>query len=179
VITLGRSARDENLLTAPADLERRGIEVHRVARGGDVTYHAPGQLVGYLIAHLDRGGGPDLPAMLRRIECALVAAIEALGVPARTVAGWTGVFVDRERAGQAVGPERKLASIGIGVRRWISYHGFALNVDLDLAGFADVVPCGLHEVEMTSLDREGVRWDGSPMAAARAHVGRAFVEQFD
>lgn len=178
VVTLGRSARDENLLADPASLAARGIEVHRIARGGDVTYHAPGQLVGYLIAGLDRGSGPDLPGMLRRIEDALISASEGLGVPARAVPGWTGVFVDRERSPRTDGPERKLASIGIGARRWISYHGFALNVDLDLAGFGDIVPCGLHEVEMTSLEREGGVSGPNAAAEARDAVERAFRARF-
>ncbi len=162
VITLGRSAREENLLTPPEVLAARGIEVHRVGRGGDVTYHAPGQLVGYLIARLDRRGPPDLHRWLRSIEQCLIRACEVLGVPARTVDGRTGVFVDRSRSPRSGGPDRKIASIGVGVRRWTSYHGFALNVDLDVRGFDDIVPCGLADVVMTSLQEEDAGGQGGP-----------------
>jgi lipoyl(octanoyl) transferase len=147
VVTFGRSGRPEHLLVAPAELARRGVEVHHVARGGDVTYHAPGQLVGYPIVDLAARGAVDLPRFLRALEAGLVDALAALGVPATTRAGATGVFV-------AGAPRRKLASIGIGVRGWVSCHGFALNVNLDLEGFAAIVPCGLHDVEMTSVARE-------------------------
>ncbi|MBW2361901.1 MAG: lipoyl(octanoyl) transferase LipB [Deltaproteobacteria bacterium] len=150
VVTLGRSARAENLRVSPAELQQRGIDLVEVARGGDVTYHGPGQLVGYLIVDLSAGGRPDVVAHLRSIETALGEAVRALGVPARTREGTTGVFVDDPAASQP----RKVASIGVGVRGWVSWHGFALNVDLDLTGFDVIVPCGLHDVEMTSLARE-------------------------
>jgi len=127
-----------------------------VGRGGDVTWHAPGQLVGYLVADLAAGGAaPDVGRLLRGLERRLVEVAEALGVPARPLEGLTGVFVDRERSPRPQGPERKLASIGVGLRRWVSFHGFALNVSVDLAGFGAIVPCGLAQVEMTSLAREG------------------------
>jgi len=150
VVTLGRSALAENLRVSSAELSRRGVDQVEVARGGDVTYHGPGQLVGYLIVDLAADGPPDVHAHLRSIEAALVEALRALGVPPRTREGYTGVFV----ADPAAARPRKIASIGIGVRGWVSWHGFALNVDLDLAGFEMIVPCGLHDVEMTSLARE-------------------------
>jgi len=178
VITLGRGARPGNVLRSAHELARRGIEIHRVARGGDVTYHGPGQLVGYLITRLDGERGPDLPGFLRRIEAALVGACEDLGVPARTQTGLTGVFADAARSGRPGGPARKLASIGVGVRRWVSYHGFALNVDLDLAGFDDIVPCGLRDVEMTSLAIEaGASW-AHDAAGVRERVARRFRRSF-
>jgi lipoyl(octanoyl) transferase len=178
VITLGRSANEKNLLADPADLARRGIEIHRVGRGGDVTYHAPGQLVGYLIARLDRDTGPDVHRFLRTIEDCVKSVCENLGVPARTLEGRTGVFVDRARTALPGGPERKIASIGVGVRRWVSYHGFALNVDLDIAGFDDIVPCGLADVEMTSLVAEGTVAEGDLAGRVRASVRSAFCEKF-
>ncbi len=150
VVTLGRSARAQNLRVSRAELSRRGVDFVEVARGGDVTYHGPGQLVGYLIVDLSAGGPPDVHQHLRSIEAALAEAIRALGVPPQTREGITGVFVDDPAASRP----RKIASIGIGVRGWVSWHGFALNVDLDLAGFDVIVPCGLHDVEMTSLARE-------------------------
>jgi len=159
VVTLGRSAHVENLKLAPQELARRGIEVHDVRRGGDVTWHGPGQLVGYLVIDLAERGAPDVGAHLRGIETALCDALRELGVRSRTLPGWTGVFADaplpaQRGASRPEDPPRKLASIGVGVRRWVSWHGFALNVDPDLAGFDVIVPCGLHGVEMSSLARE-------------------------
>jgi lipoyl(octanoyl) transferase len=193
VVTLGRGAREENLLVSRDSLARRGIEIHRVARGGDVTYHAPGQLVGYLIVDLAAGGAPDVHGFVRSLELALVEALERLSVPALCIEGMTGVFIDRRRTAGARGgtgaelrkrrpsgaaPERKIASIGVGVRRWVTYHGFALNVSLDLAGFDAIVPCGLRGVEMTSVARElgspGVELD----ARVRDAVAGAFRERF-
>ncbi len=150
VITLGRRAREQNVLAAPEQLAARGVEVHRVSRGGDVTYHAPGQLVGYLIADLAARGEADAGAWLRRIEALLVAALADLGVEGYTRPGQTGVFV----APEAPGPARKIASVGVGLRGWISWHGFALNVTLDPAEFGLIVPCGLRDVVMTSVARE-------------------------
>ena len=152
VVTLGRGAREENLRRSRTALEGDGIEVREVARGGDVTYHAPGQLVGYPIIDLDARGVRDVHRYLRAVEEALVAALRELGVVPRLREGYTGVFV--EAPGTPGTPHRKIASIGIGVRSWVTFHGFALNVDLDLSGFDDIVPCGLHDVEMTSIARE-------------------------
>jgi len=170
VITLGRSAQAGHMRTPPAVLLSRGIEVHEARRGGDVTYHGPGQLVGYLIADLAARGARDLHAWLRRMEAALMEALAALGVSGRRVPGLTGVFAGRPDAAP-----RKIASIGIGLRRWISYHGFALNATLDLAGFDDIVPCGLHGVSMTSVARElGAAPTPALFARCRAAVGDAF-----
>ena len=154
VVTLGRSTDRANLHESPEALMQRGVEVFEVGRGGDVTYHAPGQLVGYPILDLDAQGRRDVHAHLRRLEAGLIDALESLGVPACRVPGWTGVFVDRSRSAPSTGPERKIASIGVGLRRWVTFHGFALNVTIDLAGFEAIVPCGLHGVEMTSVARE-------------------------
>ena len=154
VVTLGRSTDPDHLIESPEALEARGIDVHEIGRGGDVTYHAPGQLVGYPILDLDALDRKDVHDHLRRIEAGLMDALERLGVPARRVEGRTGVFVDRERSRQPTGPDRKIASIGVGVRRWVTLHGFALNVSLDLTGFDVIVPCGLHDVVMTSVAKE-------------------------
>jgi lipoate-protein ligase B len=172
VVTLGRSAREENLRVSREELARRGIALFEVARGGDVTFHAPGQLVGYLIADLADGGRPDVHAHLRRIEAALRKALAALGVASRVVPGRTGVFVDDPSSPVP----RKIASIGVGVRGWVSWHGFALDVDMDLSGFDVIVPCGLDDVEMTSLARELGAAAGEDLAArARAAVAAAFA----
>ncbi len=175
VVTLGRGAREENLRASPAQLAEQGVELHRVSRGGDVTYHAPGQLVGYLVVDLAARGQRDAIRFLRAIEAALCEALRALGLPARTLEGMTGVFADTPPAD----PPRKLASIGVGLRNWISYHGFALNVDLDLTGFERIVPCGLPQVRMSSLARE--LGDAAPEALAersRDAVEAAFVRRW-
>jgi lipoate-protein ligase B len=148
VVTLGRGAKPEHLLLAPEALAARGVELFAVARGGDVTFHGPGQLVGYPIVDLAARGRADVHRFLRDLEGALCDALAELGVATQTVAGMTGVFA------KADGPARKLASIGVGVRGWVTCHGFALNVGLDLSGFAAIVPCGLRGVTMTSVARE-------------------------
>jgi len=171
VVTLGRTTRLEHLRVPRQELARRGVEVFEVARGGDVTWHGPGQLVGYPIVDLAGRGRPDVRAFLRRVEAVLGAALGELGVAAETREGWTGVFVAGAR------PARKIASIGIGVRGWVTWHGFALNVDCDLAGFEAIVPCGLHGIEMTSAARElGAAAPRDLMERARAAVEASFRE---
>ena len=181
VITRGRSTQPQNLLVDEAELARRGVAVFDIARGGDVTYHAPGQLVGYLILDLAKRDR-DLHAHLRRIELALMEACEDFDVPSKTIPGKTGIFVDGARHRTATanpGRERKLGSIGVGVRHWITQHGFGINVTTDLAGFESIVPCGLEDVDMTSLsvERGDVPAPGLP-AAFRERVTRAFVARF-
>ncbi len=139
-ITLGRGAHAENLLSAPERLARAGIAVHEVGRGGDVTYHGPGQLVGYPIIDLTAYRGA-LSRYLRDLEQVLIDALAELGIGAERVEGLTGVFV-----GGA-----KIAAIGVQVKRWVSLHGFALNVSTDLSAFSHIVPCGIRDRRVTSL----------------------------
>lgn len=175
VVTLGRSAKPENVRTPIDELQARGVDVHEVARGGDVTYHGPGQLVGYLIADLEARGAADVTAWLRGIEAALIAALDALGVAGRRIDGMTGVYVDDPGNNDT---PRKIASIGVGLRGWVTYHGFALNATMDLAEFDDIVPCGLHGVTMTSVAQElGVDADAALFDACRAKVDAAFQER--
>ena len=148
VVTLGRGHRPEHLLEDREALAARGVELFAVARGGDATWHGPGQLVGYPILDLAARGRADAHRYLRDLEAALVQAASALGVAARAIPGMTGVFADASE------PPRKLASLGVGLRGWVTSHGFALNVCPDLAGFACIVPCGLRGVAMSSLARE-------------------------
>lgn len=184
VVTLGRRTDPAHLLTPRAELERRGIAVHEVARGGDVTCHEPGQLVGYLIADLAARGRCDVHAHLRRIEWCLVAALGELGLAAQARPGWTGVFVAAAPSSPTAvdsDPPRKIASIGVGLRGWISWHGFALNVANDLRGFAGIVPCGLEGVVMTSLAAElGTPVGEAPALARRVRstVARCFALGF-
>jgi lipoate-protein ligase B len=173
VITLGRSGRRANLLARPAELRSRGIEIHEVARGGDVTFHAPGQLVGYLVVDLAARGAKDAHRFLRRIESTLCDALRELGLTAEARPGVTGVFVADDGRG---GRPRKLASIGVGLKGWVSWHGFALNVDLDLTGFDAIVACGLRDVEMTSIARELVRHPDDLGLRVRDAVAGAFAK---
>jgi lipoyl(octanoyl) transferase len=173
VITLGRSAKPENLRASRDELARRGVEVVEVARGGDVTWHGPGQLVGYAIADLVARGEPDVNRWLRSLEGALIEALAALGAGARRIPGRTGVFLEKtDEDGRA----QKIASIGVGLRGWISWHGFALNVTTARDAFADIVPCGLHDVRMTSL-AEALGAEPTPglFERARAAVAAAFT----
>jgi lipoate-protein ligase B len=140
VITLGRGAKASNLRLPEATLVARGVPVHRVGRGGDVTYHGPGQLVGYPIVDLTPQGR-DLHRFLRLLEETLLTTLAAFGLRGRRQPGCTGVWVEDD----------KIASIGIGVRHWVSWHGFALNVATDLRAFDTIVPCGLADVTMTSM----------------------------
>jgi len=141
VITFGRGARQESALLDDAELRRDGYEVFRVNRGGDVTWHGPGQLVGYPILDLRRHGA-DVHRYLRALEGVLIAALADFGIAALRRDGYAGVWLDEKR---------KIASIGVGLRAWRTLHGFALNVDCDLARFGAIVPCGLAGVEMVSM----------------------------
>ncbi len=175
VVTLGRGSHAENVRLRPEELEARGIDRFEVARGGDVTYHAPGQLVGYLVVDLAARSRPDVGRFLRGIEGTLIAALADLGVPARRVPGRTGVFAGAEGA---QGRDRKIASIGIGLRGWVTWHGFALNVGIDLAGFDCIIPCGLADVQMTSVaverKRNGAFPDPDLEVRARVRVADSF-----
>jgi lipoyl(octanoyl) transferase len=148
VVTLGRGTRPESIPLAPAELSRRGIEVFEVERGGDVTFHGPGQLVGYPIIDL-RQHREDLHWYLRRLEAGLIWALDTLGIRAGSNPGLTGVWTGG----------RKLASIGIHVKQWVTFHGFALNVMTDLDYFDLIVPCGIKDVVMTSVAQELGRTD--------------------
>ncbi len=143
VVTVGRSARAPRLRVPESELRRRGIEIHETGRGGDVTYHGPGQLVGYPIVALT-GPERDAHRYLRRLERALIDAVAGLGVRASRVAGLTGIWVGDD----------KLAAIGVRLSTgWVTSHGFALNVGGDLSGFDTIVPCGIADRGVTALAR--------------------------
>jgi lipoate-protein ligase B len=165
VITLGRGAKANHLRLPEATLAARGIPVHRVGRGGDVTYHGPGQLVGYPIVDLT-AQGRDLHCFLRLLEETLLTTLAAFGLRGRRQPGCTGVWIG----------DAKIASIGIGVRHWISWHGFALNVSTDLRAFDSIVPCGLAGVTMTSM--EALLGAPIPLAAVEAVLIDAFARSF-
>ena len=143
VYTLGvRPGASRHLLWDPAELAQRGIELVETNRGGDITYHGPGQIVGYPIISL--APRKDLHAYLRFLEQVLINALGSLGLAATRQPGKTGIWLG----------SRKIAAIGVAVRRWVTFHGFALNVNNDLGAFAGIVPCGITDGTVTSLSRE-------------------------
>jgi len=161
VYTIGRTADRSSL----RDASRLPHPVVQINRGGQATYHGPGQLVGYPILDLKRCG-QDLHRYLRLLENVLIEALSRYGIEAVRREGLTGVWV----------AQRKIASIGVGVRQWISMHGFALNVCGDLGPFSAITPCGISGVEMTSIERES----GKPVdiAAVETLVAEVFLKQF-
>jgi lipoyl(octanoyl) transferase len=172
VYTIGRRGTLEHLTASPSELRAAGASVYRVDRGGDITYHGPGQLVGYPILSL--GDAPDVVAYVRAIEDGLRAALADFGIPSRTIDGKTGVWVTLRD-----GRDAKIAAIGVRVSRGVTRHGFALNVDTDLAPFARMIPCGfMHEVG--SFARLGVAATVAEVAGACAsriaeRLGRELV----
>ncbi len=164
VVTMGRTSHDENLLCAPELLDRAGIELHRTDRGGDVTYHGPGQIVGYPIVDL-REWKRDVMAYVRALEQVLIDALSEFGIAAGREAGCTGVWTERG----------KIAAIGVHISRWVTSHGFALNVDTDLSYFRYIVPCGLTK-PVTSMQALGCRADREQVVAA---IARSFARVFD
>jgi len=145
VYTLGvRPGADRHLLWEAAELARRGIEVQPTTRGGDITYHGPGQVVGYPIVHL--APRKDLHAWLRLLEDVMIAAVARFDLAAGRNPGLTGIWIGR----------RKIAAIGVAVKKWTAFHGFALNVSTDLSPFAGIVPCGITAADgtVTSLEAE-------------------------
>jgi len=159
VITLGRNGKPEHLLAGEEALRRAGIEFHLTDRGGDITYHGPGQVVGYPILDL-RHWRRDVAAYVRAIEQVLIDALQEFGITAGRLEGATGVWVDG----------RKVAAIGVHISRWITYHGFALNLNTDLSYFQYIIPCGLTR-PVTSMEQLGCR-------ASRAEVVAAIVRCF-
>lgn len=143
VITLGRGFHAEHLPTPREFLAARGVELYDIERGGDVTYHGPGQLVAYPIFDLT-GHRQDLHWFLRQLEEALIRTVDAFGITGERNPGLTGVWTGG----------RKIASIGIHVKQWVTWHGVALNVTTDLSYFDLIVPCGIPDVQMTSIQRE-------------------------
>jgi lipoate-protein ligase B len=162
VVTLGRTAPHSHVLRP------EGVEVIEIERGGDVTFHGPGQLVGYPILDLT-AHKPDLHWYLRTLEQAVIEALTGLGIAAERNPGYTGVWTRG----------LKIASIGVHVKQWVTWHGFALNVTTDLSQFERIVPCGIPGVEMTSVERErggGGKelWDATVAAVIRGFE-RAFA----
>ena len=176
VYTIGRRGTIDHLTAAPAELRAAGASAYRVDRGGDITYHGPGQLVGYPIVSL--GPTPDVVAYVRGLEDGLRAALADFGITGRTIAGKTGVWVEIPGAPGVPGMA-KIAAIGVRVSRGIARHGFALNVDVDLAAFERMIPCGFaHAVaSFRSLGVDTTLAEVTRVCGARVgqHLGRQVV----
>jgi len=179
VVTIGRNGHTENLLAPPELLERAGIEFHPTDRGGDVTYHGPGQVVGYPIFDL-REWKRDVVAYVRGLEQVLIDALADFDIAAGRVSGATGVWTHggvRTQVGSA--EPAKIAAIGVHISRWVTSHGFALNVDTDLNYFRYIVPCGLTK-PVTSMRALGCTADRSQVIAALAGCfGRVFDREME
>jgi lipoate-protein ligase B len=168
VVTLGRSSKDKNLISSPAFLASKGVELFEVERGGDVTFHGPGQLVGYPIIDLKRHR-QDLHWYLRQVEEALIRTLSRYGISGERSTGYTGVWTSG----------RKIASIGVHARDWVTWHGFALNVVTDLSYFDLIVPCGIQDVEMTSIAKEIKLRGQDPVSTLTVDtVGEVAAEMF-
>ena len=142
VLTVGRGARPDSLKASAQELARRGVEVVSIERGGDVTYHGPGQVVGYPIVSLpDLPSGRDLHRYLRDLEEALILTLGGWGLSGVRRPPYTGVWVG----------DAKVAAIGVAVRHWVAFHGFALNVDPDLSHFGWIHPCGIRDLGVASM----------------------------
>jgi len=164
-ITLGRSASEANILFSEAELSAKGYQVHDIGRGGDVTYHGPGQLVAYPIFDL-KPDRKDVRRYIRDLEMVMIQTCAQYGVEASAVPGLTGTWVE----------DRKVGAIGVRISRWVTMHGLALNVNTHLEDFGAIVPCGIQDKAVTSLARETGK--AISMDEAIDHLVSAFGEQF-
>ena len=149
VYTLGKSGKKEHILINEAEMKEKEIEFFHINRGGDITFHGPGQLVGYPILDLDKFK-TDLGWYLRSLEEVFIATMAEYGLKGDRSPGETGVWIDPDKKGK----ERKICAMGIKCSRWITMHGFAFNVNTDLQYFNYIVPCGIENKQVTSLEKE-------------------------
>ncbi|MCB0598822.1 MAG: lipoyl(octanoyl) transferase LipB [Lewinellaceae bacterium] len=173
VYTLGKSGSVGHLLLDEAGLKREGFEFFRINRGGDITYHGPGQIVGYPIFDLDCFF-TDVHKYVRFLEEAVIRTIAEYGLEGKRVEGYTGVWLE---AGEQL-PLRKICAIGVHLSRWVTMHGFAFNVNTQLAHFENIIPCGINDKDkgVTSLARELGR--EAPMDEVKGKLRRHFAELF-
>jgi lipoyl(octanoyl) transferase len=166
VLTLGRAAKKENILFARPLLEARGVEVHEIGRGGDVTFHGPGQLVGYPIVDL-KPDRQDVRRYVASLEETMIRTAADHGIVANRCAGLNGAWVS----------DRKLGAVGVRISRWVTMHGFAINVSTDLSFFDLIVPCGIRDKGVTSLERE--LGEAPAMARIEERAATHFAAQYD
>ncbi len=161
VYTIGKGGDENHLLATEAELKHSGVDVHRIDRGGDITYHGPGQIVGYPIIDLNLYFA-DIHRYLRCLEEVIITALSAFGIEAVREPDFTGVWVGVE----------KIAAIGVKVSKWITMHGFALNVSTDLSRFERIIPCGIFHKGVTSMER--ILGRGVSQEDVRVELTRAF-----
>jgi len=149
VYTLGKSGHIENVLISEADMDAKGIEFYKTNRGGDITFHGPGQIVGYPILDLEKLY-TDIGRYLRELEEVIMLTLAEYGIKAGRSKGETGVWIDADIPGK----ERKICAMGVRCSRWITMHGFALNVNTDLSYFNNIIPCGIVNKQVTSVEKE-------------------------
>ena len=149
VYTLGKSGSEENLLISEAILKQQKAQYYKINRGGDITYHGPGQLVGYPIFDLEAYFFSDIHKYMRMLEEAIILTIAEYGLKGGRVEGMTGVWIDGEGV-----EARKICAMGVKCSRWVTMHGFALNVNPDMTYFNNIVPCGIEDKKVTSLSKE-------------------------
>lgn len=149
VYTLGKSGKTEHVLISKERMEKEGIEFYNTNRGGDITFHGPGQIVGYPILDLEYHG-TDIGKYLRNVEEVIIRTLAHFGIIAERSPGETGVWIDSSIPGKA----RKICAIGVRCSRWVTMHGFALNVNTDLSYFNNIIPCGIRHKQVTSLQKE-------------------------
>ena len=165
VYTLGTGADSDHVLASEAELLRRGVEVHSCNRGGEVTWHGPGQIVGYVIADL-RPRGKDLHRFCRDLEEIMIRALADFGLTGARDEGSTGVWLGREKVG----------ALGVHVRKWVTTHGFALNVACDLAAYDGIIPCGIFDRGVTTMEKALAH--AVDVQSVRASLARHFEEIF-
>ncbi|MEN7546620.1 lipoyl(octanoyl) transferase LipB [Rapidithrix thailandica] len=149
VYTLGKSGKEDNLLLNEEGLHAKHVQFYKINRGGDITYHGPGQIVGYPILDLDNFF-TDIHKYLRLMEEAVILTLKQYGIEAGRIEGLTGVWLDYEKQQNP----RKICALGVKASRWVTMHGFALNVNVDLSYFNNIVPCGISDKSVTSMARE-------------------------
>jgi lipoyl(octanoyl) transferase len=149
VYTLGKSGKEENLLLNPDQLAEKGIDYYKINRGGDITFHGPGQLVAYPIFDLEQSK-PDIHLYMRNLEEVIIQLCKEYNIEAELYQGYTGVWINPKIDHQ----ERKICAMGVKCSRWITMHGLALNVNTDLSYFNNIIPCGIEDKAVTSIEKE-------------------------
>ena len=172
VYTLGKSGKMEHLLLSETELTERGYSFFPTNRGGDITYHGPGQIVGYPILDLEKFRA-DIGWYLRNLEEVIIRTIGDFSIPGARSQGETGVWIDPDQPGR----ERKICAMGVRCSRWITMHGFALNVNTDLGDFEHIVPCGIRGKQVASMERE--IGQAVPLAEVKASIIRHMAEVFE
>jgi lipoyl(octanoyl) transferase len=172
VYTLGKSGHQENILISNADREEKGIEFFRTNRGGDITFHGPGQIVGYPILDLEKFY-TDIGKYLRNLEEVIIDTMATYGLKGERSKGETGVWLDPGKPGE----ERKICAIGVRCSRWITMHGFAFNVNTDLSYFDHIIPCGIQNKKVTSL-RQELGYE-LPLTEVKSTLKKSFAKIFN